>query len=226
MICRWSKYPLKKCEMKFEESRPLTGNGSTLVITPEFNYLVSGKMTTAVPASTLQEMQSSLKLELIYISQHRSEYGCIQDGTEQVGNVSTTKLKIKSDAVEGYFNVDPATDRLLRTTYQSSTSGQMLTDFSDWKLVDGIYMPFKRHAVANNSTTDLTLSEYHVNPTTDAALFQPPPGQVAAPVTLKVMQSESVPYTVQTNGGISTACNISGSTNTSMAASTYGNTTY
>lgn len=206
--------------------QPVTGNGSTVVITPEFNYLVSGKMTTAVPASTLQEMQAGLKLDPIYISQHRSEYSCVLNGTEQIGNVSTAKLKVKSDAVEGQFNTDRTTGRLLRTTSQSGTSRQIVTDYSDWKLVDEIYMPFKRHVVSSSATTELTLSEYHVNPTTDAAMFQPPAGQVAASVTLKVMQSESVPYTVQTNGGISTACNISGSTSTSMTASTYGNTTY
>jgi hypothetical protein len=202
------------------------GMGSTVVITPEFNYLTSGKMTTAVPASTLQELLSGLKLDLIYISQHRNEYSCILDGTEQIGNVSTEKLKIKDEAVEGQFNIDPTSGRLLRTTYQNGTSGQIATDFSDWRLVDEIYAPFKRHVVTNSATTDLTLSEYHVNPATDAALFQPPAGQVAASVTLKVLQAESVPYVVQTNGGISTACNITGSTNTSISASTYGNTTY
>jgi hypothetical protein len=72
----------------------------------------------------------------------------------------------------------------------------------------------------------LTVNEYQVNPTTDAALFQPPGGQIAASVTLKVLQEESVPYTVQTNGGINTNCNINGSVNTTGTASTYGNTTY
>ena len=71
--------------------QPAAGNSATVVITPEFNYLVSGKMTTAVPALTLQEMQFALKLNLIYISQHRSEYSCVLDGTEQIGNVQHTR---------------------------------------------------------------------------------------------------------------------------------------
>jgi hypothetical protein len=203
-----------------------TGNGSTVVITPEFNYLVSGKMTTAVPATTLQELQSTLKLEPIYISQHRSEYSCALDGTEQIGNVSTARLRVASATVEGKLNVDTSTGRLLRTAYQNGPAGQSVTDFSDWRLMDEIYVTFKRHVSTSNATTDVTLSEYQVNPATAASLFQPPAGQVAASVTLKVLQSESVPYTVQTNGGISTACNISGSTSTTMNASTYGNTTY
>jgi len=70
------------------------------------------------------------------------------------------------------------------------------------------------------------VGEYQVNSSADAKLFLPPAGQIMASVTLKVVQSESVPYTVETNGGISTACNINGSINTTGTASTYGNTTY
>lgn len=201
--------------------RPATGMETTVVITPEFNYLVSGKMTTSVPPSTLQELQTAFKLDPIYISQHRTEYSCVLEGAEQVGNVNTAKLKIRGEGVEGQFYADPATGRLLRTAFQNGA-----TDFSDWRLVDEIYVPFQRHVVSSSGTTDISLGEYHVNPAIDASLFQPIAGQVAASVTLKVLQSESVPYSVQTNGGISTACNISGSTSTSMTASTYGNTTY
>lgn len=128
--------------------------------------------------------------------------------------------------MRGQFDVDLTTGRVLRTTFQSNSSAQTIADSSDWRQVDEIYVPFKRHVVTSSATTDLTVTEFQVNPTIDAALFQPPTGVVAASVSLKVLQSESVPYTVQTNGGISTACNISGSTNTTATASTYGNTTY
>lgn len=52
-------------------------------------------MTTAIPASTLQDIVSTLKLGLIYIAQHREQYSCVLEGTEQLGNVNTAKLKIK-----------------------------------------------------------------------------------------------------------------------------------
>jgi hypothetical protein len=205
--------------------QPATGTGSIAVVAPDFNYLVSGKMTTAVPASTLEDILTSFKLDPIYIFKHRDEYSCALDGNEQIGNVSATKLKIQGPDVAGEFSADPTTGRLLRTTHQNST-GQMVTDYSDWRPVDETLVPFKRHIVTGTATTDLTISEYRFNPVVDAALFQPPAGQVAASVSLRVLQSESVPYTVQTNGGISTNCKISGSTTTSLTATTYGNTTY
>ena len=43
---------------------------------------------------------------------------------------------------------------------------------------------------------------------------------------VKVIQAESVPYTGQTNGGVATACNISGATNTNLSTTTAGNTTF
>jgi len=201
------------------------GTISTVVVAPDFNYLVSGKMTTAVPASTLEDILNSFKLEPTYISKHRDDYSCALDGNEQIGNVNTLKLKISGQDVEGLFNADPATGRLLRTTYQNSL-GSVIVDFSDWKLVEDISLPFKRRVVTSNATSEIAVNEFHLNPVVDVALFQPPAGQVAASVSLRVLQSESVPYTVETNGGISTACSISGSTSTSLTATTYGNTTY
>jgi hypothetical protein len=183
--------------------QPTTGEASTVVVTPEFNYLISGKMTTLVPPAVLQDLLTSLRLDPMYIAKHRDEYSCVSDGTEQVGNVSTAKLKIVSAGVAGQFNADPSTGRLLRTT-QNSSAGQTTIDYSDWRLVDGIYVPFKRHFASTTSTSDVSVSEYQVNPTIDSSWFQPIAGQVAASLTFKVLQAESVPYTVQTNGGIST----------------------
>jgi len=62
---------------------PTSGVSATAVVTPEFNYLISVKVVTAVPASNLQEIVSSLKLDPIYISQHRNAYSCQLEGTER-----------------------------------------------------------------------------------------------------------------------------------------------
>ncbi len=165
-------------------------------------------------------------MEPIYIAQHRDQYSCVSQGTEQIGNVRTAKLKIRGEGVEVVWNTDPATSRILRTTIETPTR-QSVTDYSDWRMVDGINVSFARHTVAGGVTTTLTIGEYAVDPVMDVSIFQAPAGQVAAAgLTFKVLQEQSVPYVVQTNGGISTSCNISGSTNTSLSASTIGNTTF
>lgn len=45
-------------------------------------------------------------------------------------------------------------------------------------------------------------------------------------LTLKVMQEQSVPYTQESGGGVSTSCNIVGTSNTSAYVSAYGNSAY
>ena len=72
--------------------QPTAGEGSTVVVTPEFNYMIAGKMTTLIPPAILQDLQSSLRLDPLYIAKHRDEYSCVSAGTEQIGSVSTTKL--------------------------------------------------------------------------------------------------------------------------------------
>jgi len=203
-----------------------TGLSTTAVLTPEFNYLTSGKMTSTLPASLIQTFQTGLKWGLIYIVQHRNEYSCVLEGAEQIGNLNTVKLKVSVQGGEGMWNVDPATDRLLRISVTSPVSERSVRDFSNWQRVDGLYLPLAWHTVKNNIATDVHIKDYELNPALAASLFQPPADQPTASVELKILQSESVPYVVQTNGGISTACNISGSTNTSISSSTFGNTTF
>ena len=205
---------------------PTAGPVTKLVFTPEFSYTTSGKLTTTVPPSTIQSLEYGLKADPIYIARHRGQYSCVSQGVERIGDLGTAKLKISGEGVEVVWNADPATGRLLRTTIETQASGQTVTDLSDWREVDGIYVSFVRHSITGGAETTLTISDYAVNPVIPADVFQPPAGQLSAGLTFKVLQEQSVPYVVQTNGGISTSCNISGSTSTSMSASTIGNTAF
>jgi hypothetical protein len=176
------------------------GPSTKIVFTPEFNYFTSGNVTTTIPISTLRELEYGMKLEPIYIAQHRDQYSCVSQGTEQIGGLRATKLRIKGEGVEAVWSADPATGRLLRTA-TTTASGTSVTDFSDWRQIDGIYVSFARHSVAGGVTNNVTISQYAANTVMDASLFQAPAGQIPAAVTLRVLQEQSVPYVVQTNGG-------------------------
>jgi hypothetical protein len=105
-------------------------------------------------------------------------------------------------------------------------TGEVITDNTDFRLVDGIYFSFKQHVKESGRTTDVTVEELQVNPAIDEKIFQRPSEATNDSFTLKVLQAESVPYTQQSGGGISTNCNISGSANTTATANTIGNTTF
>lgn len=201
-----------------------TGVLNKIVVTPEFNYSSSAKMTGTVPTATLDDLRGSLKIDPIYVAQHRGDYSCVAEGMEQVGNVTTAKIKISGQGREVHWNIDPTNGRLLRIR-SSATSGETTTDLSDWRQVDGVYVPFGRHIAANGRTTEVAISEYQVNPTIDTSLFEAPSRQIATGFTFKVLQSESVPYVVQSGGGVTTNCQIYGSdTNLSMNCHSYDNT--
>jgi TPR repeat protein len=53
-----------------------------------------------------------------------------------------------------------------------------------------------------------------------------PTEKVSQGLTLKVLQEQSMPYTQESGGGISTSCNIVGTANTSAYANAFGNSAY
>ena len=210
----------------YATSQASNGLVRKVVFTPEFNYQVSGNMDSALAAPLLEELRSGIRNESAYIAQHLSDYTCVSEGTEQIGGVATAKLRIKGQGSDLQWNIDPTTGRLLRARFMGAASGETIVDYSDWRLVDGMYVAFKRHVTENGRTTDSTIVAFEVNPQIDASLFAAPERPVATAFTFKVLQSESVPYVVQTGGGVSTNCQISGSTSTTMSAYTAGNTTF
>jgi hypothetical protein len=202
-----------------------TGIGAKTVLTPAFSYMVIGKMTSTIPPETLQELSLALKMDPIYVSHHREQYTCALEGDERVGNSKATRLRVTGENAEGVWSVDSASGHILRISARVGTSDQA-TDYSDWRQVGGIYLAFRRHFSKPGMTSDATINDIQVNPSIDAHLFQPPDSQRLQTLTFKVLQEESVPYVVETNGGVSTTCKISGSTDTTINASTVGNMTY
>lgn len=194
------------------------------VVTPDFDYQVSGKIATSVPSTVLESIRAGIKTDPAYIAQHRADYTCLLDGTEEINGFDATKLKVKGNGTEFEWSIDPSSGRLLR--FRSSLFGETTTDYSDWRRVDGLNVAFRRHTVENGHTSDLVVSSVEINSSTDEALFSPPAQSVTVGVTFKVLQSESVPYVVETSGGISTNCQISGSTSTTMSSYTSGNMTF
>ena len=119
-----------------------------------------------------------------------------------------------------------------------------MTEYSDWRLVDGIYLAFSRRVSEPGRVVNIAISDCAVNSAGDEKLFenqtetvrQSPasaPDQVTSQTaipshgfTLKILQEQSVPYTQESGGGISTSCNIVGTANTSAFANTVGNSTF
>jgi hypothetical protein len=63
-------------------------------------------------------------------------------------------------------------------------------------------------------------------PTPSPVAIQRPPQTASQGLTLRVLQEQSIPYTAESGGGMSTSCNIVGTANTSAYVSAYGNSAY
>jgi hypothetical protein len=198
-----------------------TGGVSKLVITPEFNYRNVGTQTIAVPTTELETFREQLLFDPIYIAQHAEDYAV----SAPEGRGTTNTLRISRYGKYIIWEVDSRTG-LLSSTRLSTASGDELEEISDWRSVDGVFMPFKRHRIVSGTTTDFAILQYELNPLVDANLFQRPAQNISQGLTFKVLQSQSVPYTQESGGGISTSCNIVGTANTSVFANTVGNSTF
>jgi hypothetical protein len=201
------------------------GQSQTQVVTPDFNYRTTGNMTTAVPPADLDALRDQFEFDTLQVAQHAEDYAVSSVGMEQVGGIAAVKLEISKSGKSIIWEIDPQTGRLLSTRL-TTPSGDLLTEYSDWRIVDGVYLGFKRHVTQPERTSDLTIAEYEINPAIDEKLFQRPAQAPSQGLTLKILQAQSVPYTQQSGGGISTSCSIVGSANTSAYANTLGNSTY
>jgi hypothetical protein len=214
----------------YPDSAYMTSRGSagplqTRVVTPDFSYSSSGNMTAAIPTTDLETIRDQLTFDTFNIAQHAEDFTITYAGEEQIGAVNAEKLKISKSGRAVTWLIDPQTGRLLSARL-SEPSGDVETHFADWRLLSGIYSPFKRQMTGPGGSNDLTIAEYEINPPIDEKLFQRPARNISQGLSLKVMQSQSVPYTQESGGGVSTSCNIVGTANTSAYANTVGTNTY
>jgi hypothetical protein len=223
------------------EARSTTGLVNKVVLTPQTAYASNGQGGSDLPAATAEEQRTGMMFEIPSVAQHRSEFTFTLDGQETVGTDKCDKLRLKhNDGKEEVWSIDQAGRILRRVGGQSSRTFSV--EYSDFQSADGLNIPFHRHATnVSGDITDTTIKVYQVNPPRyemNAALFDPPTEQRSnlsdtspAPspsggLTIKVLEEKSVPYVQKLGGGPSTSCNISGGSNTTMSASTYGNYTY
>lgn len=209
----------------FMSLKNANGQSQSQVITSDFAYRTIGKMTTSIPLTDVEDLRNQYKFDILEIAKHPEDYTVSSISGEQVNNTAITKLAISNNGKSIIWEIDSQSGRLLSTRL-ATTSGDLLTEYSDWRIVDGIYFAYKRHVTRSQGTADFIFTEYEINPAIDEKLFQRPAKDVSQGLSLKVLQAQSVPYIQQSGGGISTSCNIVGSANTSAYANTIGNNTY
>ena len=191
-----------------------TGLTTKLVVTPEFSFQNSGHITRAVAVSIAEPYRQQMKFDPIYVAQHSGDYTLTAQGSVETGGATVDFLKLSLGGLDYRWAIDSQTGRLLSTEYQTR-SGRVIRQYSDYRLIDGVYLPFRWRTTESGRTTESTISQYEVNPVVDENLFQRPDFSVDTPLSLKVLQLERVPHEQEVDMEIAVNCQISDSPNVS-----------
>ncbi|MBZ5646535.1 MAG: insulinase family protein [Acidobacteriia bacterium] len=153
----------------------------TMVLGPNVAFMQSGDSTQEMPQQQRENVANSNKRDFINIAQHRDDpkYNFVAGGTEKIGSVEARIVEIDADGARARWFVDPQTGHVLRAIFERNTpSGPVQTtaDYSDWRTVNGITLPFKRTLTEGGKVGGgAEIKEFVVNPAVDPKLFEKPP---------------------------------------------------
>ncbi len=154
----------------------------TIVATPDASFMYApGRGTRDMPASQKRESLEQIHRDLIYVGQHANDPTWIfaADGTDKFGDIEARILDISGGDVTVRWFVDPATDHVVRESYQATgRSGpvQAQTDLENWTTTDGIALPAVHKNKENGQDSSVVEStSIQFNPTIDPKIFERPP---------------------------------------------------
>ncbi len=158
------------------------GGELIMVATGQGGFMSMAAMggTRDMPASQREDTLKGLQHEVWYIAQHAGDpkFSFAAQGKEKVGNVEASVLDINSGSDQLRWFVDPQTGHVLRAQFQGNGPtgpGTQVVEFSDWKTVDGVSVPFHEEVSMNGeSTISIVVSSIEFNPTVDAKIFDKP----------------------------------------------------
>jgi hypothetical protein len=162
-----------------------SGASARIVFTSEFSYQTLGTMTSPISPATLESSRLAMEFSPVVVAQHRQDYVCATDGTEQIGGIVAPVLKVTKAGDTMSWSIDPATKRVLRARFSTTGSGDIVVNHSNWRAVNGLFFPFKSQTTRDGHTIETTISDYAVNPELDPKLFDPPGEQPSALFPLK-----------------------------------------
>jgi len=157
------------------------GGTMNIVVTPDVAFMaIPGQGVRDFPASQKAETLEQIKRDPVFIASHWKDPNVFfrAAGTEKFGNVDTRIVDVNAAGTAIRWFVDPQTGYILKETYRTLSQGQPAqgeTDLDNWKLVNGLNLPFVRRNKQNGEES--STAEYksvEINPTVDPKLFDKP----------------------------------------------------
>ena len=158
----------------------------TMVISPSVAFMKSAMGSQDLPGAQKEDGLKELKRHPIFVAQHADDPKFIfaAGGTEKIGDVDAQILDINADGAQVRWYVDPQTGHILRTSAQTAGMGgpgEQVVDYSEWKEVQGMNLPFKlKIKQGGNDSGSQDIQELQINPAVDPKLFEKPAAAAAS----------------------------------------------
>lgn len=152
----------------------------TLVLGPGGAFLETGGHAEDMPPAQRENVVNSLKRDFINVAQHLNDpkYVFIARGKEKIGEEEATVLDLDADGAHARWYVDPKSGRVLRAIFERNTQSgpvRSITDYSDWRTVGGVTLPFKRKITEGGKEGgSAEIKEMAINPAVDPKSFERP----------------------------------------------------
>jgi hypothetical protein len=133
-----------------------------------------------LPGEQKEDGLKELKRHPVFVAQHADDPKFIfaAGGTEKIGDIDAQILDINADGAQVRWYVDPQTGHILRTSAETigmSGPGEQVVDYSEWKEVEGMNLPFKlKIKQGGNESGTEDVQELQINPAVDPKLFEKP----------------------------------------------------
>ncbi|MGH9398968.1 MAG: M16 family metallopeptidase [Thermoanaerobaculia bacterium] len=152
----------------------------TTVLTPQAAFMASPMGNQDLPASAREEQARDLARLPLVLAQRAADpkLTVAAAGKEKVGEVEAAVLDVSfGDAAVRWF-VDPASGRILRSAHTATGQqgpARRVTDYSDYRSVEGLFFAFKQESTVNGEKAQsMTVEEVKVNSNPDPKIFEKP----------------------------------------------------
>ncbi|MFA6957145.1 MAG: pitrilysin family protein [Thermoanaerobaculia bacterium] len=148
----------------------------TMVVSGNAGFMSMAGNLRDLPGSQTKGMLDSIRDTPMWLGGRASDpaYTFAITGDAKVGEVDTKILEISGDGIRVKWCIDPKSGDLLRTI-KSSPQGEQIVDFSDFRDVSGIRLPFKGALrTANEDTGKFEVKSMELNPQIDESIFVKP----------------------------------------------------
>jgi zinc protease len=152
----------------------------TMVLSPTDAFITMPMGTRDMPATRKEDGIDEMRRAPLNVARHVDDPKFVFSGggTEKIGDVETRILDVNADGAQVRWFVDPGTGRILRATSQTTGPqgpGEQVVDYSDWKSVEGITLPFKQvRTLGGQRQSSVEIKEIEFNPAVDMKVFEKP----------------------------------------------------